>query len=53
MDNEMMYKMFVATLSKMSDADLNNALQKAKNLLSEKDYQTLLAMIQKERTQKR
>lgn len=49
MDNEMMYQMFVTTLLKMSDDELAQALQKAKNVLSEKDYQTLTEMIQKER----
>lgn len=49
MDNEMMYKMFLSTLAKMNDVELDNALNKAKDLLSEKDYQTLLEMIKKER----
>lgn len=50
MDNEMMYKMFLNTLAKMDDTELNTALDKAKKLLSEKDYQALLSMVQKERT---
>ena len=49
MDNEMMYKMFSTTLSKMEDSELENALKKAKELLSENDYQTLLSMVKKER----
>jgi len=50
MDNEMMYKMFVNTLSKMNDEELKNALTKAKNLLNDNDYQTLVNMIEKERS---
>ena len=49
MDNEMMYKMFLSTLSKMNNAELENALKKAKELLSDRDYNTLVEMIQKER----
>ena len=45
----MMYKMFLNTLAKMDDHELKNALTKAKDLLSENDYQALLSMIQKER----
>lgn len=49
MNNEMMYKMFLSTLSKMSEQDLQNALSKAKNMLSENDYNNLLILIEKER----
>ena len=49
MDNEMMYQMFLSTLAKMNDTDLENALKKAKELLSENDYHTLQTMIQKEK----
>lgn len=49
MDNEMMYKMFLSTLAKMNNTELDNALKKAKELLSERDYNTLVEMIQKER----
>ena len=49
MDNEMVYKMFVNSLLKMSDDELNNALKKAKEMLSEKDYNTLVSMIEKEK----
>ena len=45
----MMYQMFTSTLSRMNDTELENALKKAKELLSEKDYQTLVEMITKER----
>ena len=44
-----MYKMFLSTLSKMSDQDLQNALSKAKGMLSETDYNNLIALINKER----
>ena len=50
MNNEMMYKMFLNTIAKMSDAELKNALSKAKGLLSESDYNNLLTMIEKERS---
>lgn len=49
MDNEMMYKMFLATISKMDNNELDNTLKKAKELLSDKDYNTLYNMIKKER----
>ena len=49
MDNEMMYKMFLSALAKMNATELENALKKAKELLSDNDYNTLLEMIQKER----
>ena len=49
MDNDMMYKMFLSALAKMNDTELEGALKKAKELLSDKDYNTLAEMIQKER----
>ena len=49
LNNEMMYKMFLSTLSKMSEQDLQNALSKAQNMLSESDYNNLLILIEKER----
>ncbi|MBQ8444251.1 MAG: hypothetical protein IJX25_02750 [Clostridia bacterium] len=52
MNNEMMYKMFLSTLSRMSDQDLQNALVKAKGMLSENDYNNLLILIEKERNKK-
>ena len=52
MTNEMMYKMFLTTLSKMSDQDLKNALTKAKGMLSENDYNNLLRLIEQERNKK-
>lgn len=52
MNNEMMYKMFLATLSRMSEQDLQNALVKAKEVLSENDYNNLLVLIEKEKSKK-
>ena len=46
----MIYKMFSNTLAKMNDNDLQNTLIKAKELLSDKDYQSLLSMIEKQRS---
>lgn len=46
MDNEMVYKMFLGTLSKMEDNDLENALKKAKEMLSDDDYVRLLKIVQ-------
>ncbi len=45
----MVYKMFLNTLSKMNDDELKSTLSKAKNLLSPKDYETLIEMIKKEK----
>lgn len=53
LNNEAMYNMFVSTLSKMSDQELKNALSKAKNMLSESDYNSLLAIIEKEKSKKK
>ncbi len=49
----MMYKMFLNTLSKMDDKELENSLVKAKGLLSENDYNNLLLIIEKERNKKK
>lgn len=49
MNNEMMYKMFLNTLAKMDDKELEISLTKAKEMLSEKDYNNLLLVIEKER----
>ena len=53
MNNEMMYKLFVNTLSKMNDTELENALQKAKGILSENDYNNLLKFIEIERERRK
>ena len=50
MDNEMIYKMFLNTLEKMSNDELTNALSRAKQMLSENDYNVLVNMIQKQKT---
>ena len=49
LNNEMMYKMFLNTLAKMDDKELEISLTKAKEMLSEKDYNNLLLVIEKER----
>lgn len=52
LNNEIMYKMFLNTLAKMNDAELENTLQKAKGLLSENDYNSLVNLINLEKTKK-
>lgn len=52
MNNEMMYKMFLNTLAKMNDQELETSLKKAKELLSEADYNNLVNIIEKERNRK-
>lgn len=49
MNNEMMYALFLNSVKKMNDQELNTALQKAKGLLSENDYLKLVELINKER----
>lgn len=49
MNNEMMYKMFLNTISKMNDVELEKALTKAHEVLSDNDYNSLLALIEKEK----
>lgn len=49
LNNDMMYKMFLNTLAKMNDDELQVSLTKAKELLSEHDYENLIKLIEKER----
>ena len=49
MNNEMLYQLFLNSLSKMSDAELEKSLSKAKNMLSDSDYEKLLGIIKAER----
>lgn len=49
MNNEMLYQLFLNSLSKMSDAELEKSLIKAKNMLSENDYAKLLEFIRIEK----
>ena len=49
LNNDMMYKMFLNTLAKMNDDELQVSLTKAKELLSEYDYENLIKLIEKER----
>lgn len=53
MNNDMLYAMFASTLSKMDDAELNKSLEKAKTVLSAKDYESLLEFVNKEREKTR
>ena len=49
MNNEMLYQLFLNSLSKMSDAELKKSLAKAKNMLSDNDYEKLLDFIKQEK----
>lgn len=49
MNNEMMYSLFLSSIKKMNDQELETALQKAKGFLNENDYAKLVEVIQKER----
>lgn len=49
MNNDMLYQLFINSLSKMSDEELAKSLIKAKNVLNENDYQKLLGVIKAER----
>lgn len=49
MNNEMMYSLFLNSIKKMNDQELERALQKTKGFLSESDYAKLVEVIQKER----
>lgn len=49
MNNEMLYQLFLNSLSKMNDEELERSLSKAKNMLSDSDYEKLLEFIKKEK----
>lgn len=49
MNNEMLYQLFLNSLSKMNDEELEKSLSKAKNMLSDSDYEKLLDFIKKEK----
>lgn len=49
MNNEMLYQLFLNSLSKMNDAELEKSLNKAKNMLNENDYAKLLEFIRLEK----
>ena len=53
MNNEMLYQLFLNSLSKMNDTELENSLRKAKNMLSENDYAKLLEFIKVEKEKQR
>lgn len=52
MDHESMMKMFYQMMATMSDEDLENALRKAKSILSVSDYEKLCDTIRKNRPRK-
>ena len=49
MDNETLMKMFLNMMDTMSDKEIESALEKAKSLMSAKDYDKLLALVQEKR----
>ena len=49
LNNEMLYQLFLNSLSKMNDDELSKALLKAKSMLNDNDYEKLLDVIRKER----
>lgn len=49
MNNEMLYQLFLNSLSKMNDQELASALLKAKTMLNENDYEKLLDVIRTEK----
>ena len=49
MNNEMLYQLFINSLTKMSDDELAISLIKAKTMLNENDYEKLLGFIRAER----
>jgi hypothetical protein len=53
MNNEMLYQLFLNSLTKMNDAELEKSLSKAKNMLSDNDYAKLLEVIRMEKEKQR
>ena len=49
MNNEMLYQLFLNSLSKMNDAELEKSLLKAKTMLNPNDYEKLVEFIKTER----
>ena len=52
MDNETLMKMFLNMMDTMSDTELESALEKAKTLMSSKDYDRLISIVHAKRNQK-
>lgn len=52
MDNETLMKMFLNMMNTMSDSEVEAALNKAKTLLSVKDYDKLLQLVEEKRNYK-
>ena len=53
MNNEMLYQLFLNSLTKINDAELEKSLSKAKNMLSDNDYAKLLDVITMEKEKQR
>ena len=49
MNNEMLYQLFLNSLSKMNDTELEKSLAKARTMLSDNDYERLVDFIKKEK----
>lgn len=49
MNNEMLYKLFSNSLSKMNDDELTKSLEKAKLMLSDDDFSKLVEFINMEK----
>ena len=49
MNNEMLYQLFLNSLSKMNDEELEKSLSKAKNMLSDTDFSKLVEFIRMEK----
>lgn len=49
MNNEMLYQLFLNSLSKMNDTELERSLNKARNMLSDNDYAKLVDFIKSEK----
>ena len=52
MDNETLMKMFLNMMETMSDKEVEMALDKAKTLLSAKDYDKLIQIVEEKRNYK-
>ena len=50
--HELLYNMFLTTLTRMDEKELKESLDKAKTVLNDKDYEKLLEFIEKEKRKK-
>lgn len=53
MDNETLMKMFLNMMDTMTDKEVETALTKAKTLLSVKDYDKLVQLVEEKRNYKK